>query len=182
MQPLTSVVKAYNMVRQEEKQREKKACYEKLQLQQQFLPTQTITDHTTTTITTKDPLTDQITVKENPLHKLRGEVLSEKGSFMEISTTKDEGVTSQAAQPNTMKYTQPNTPSDAHMIARMDQLQNQLNQVLLMMQNNHKGPHQGVLCSLSLGIPKFIASLISTLKSLWIIDSGATDHIFTQLM
>ncbi|GJZ75381.1 cysteine-rich receptor-like protein kinase 8 [Tanacetum coccineum] len=72
-------------------------------------------------------------------------------------------------------------PSDKHVSARMDQLQNQINQVLLMMQNNQGSTSQGIFSHTSLKIPKFIASLITNLINAWIIDSGAADHISITL-
>lgn len=70
--------------------------------------------------------------------------------------------------------------SETHVSARIDQLQNQLNQVLLMLQNQ-KGKFHGIFSSQSTKLPKFTASLISCLKVAWIIDSGATDHISITL-
>nr|GEU33820.1 hypothetical protein [Tanacetum cinerariifolium] len=62
----------------------------------------------------------------------------------------DKGATVQGVQANSSQTVQPNTPSETHMTARMDQLQNQLNQVLLMMQNNnHMNPLYGIFSSLS---------------------------------
>lgn len=70
---------------------------------------------------------------------------------------------------------------DPYVYCKMDQLQNQLNQVLLMMQN------QGLQDLTAANLPHmagkyiFIASFSSGFKQLWIIDSGATDHIYTCL-
>nr|GEV43053.1 reverse transcriptase, RNA-dependent DNA polymerase [Tanacetum cinerariifolium] len=70
-------------------------------------------------------------------------------------TNQDEGATVQGVQANSSQTVQPNFPSETHMTTRIDQLQNQLNQVLLNMQNNnHKNPLHGIFSSLSLGIPK----------------------------
>ncbi|GKC95968.1 cysteine-rich receptor-like protein kinase 8 [Tanacetum coccineum] len=71
--------------------------------------------------------------------------------------------------------------SDTHVSARMDQLQNQIKQVLLMLQNNQGVISQGVFSNTSFKIPKFIASLVTNLIDVWIIDSGATDHISITL-
>ncbi|GJS45629.1 retrovirus-related pol polyprotein from transposon RE1 [Tanacetum coccineum] len=63
----------------------------------------------------------------------------------------------------------------------MDQLQIQLSQVLLMLQNNPKEfiafnmPHMS-------GRYTFIAAFKSNVKEIWIIDSGATDHICITLL
>ncbi|GKD07242.1 hypothetical protein Tco_1186927, partial [Tanacetum coccineum] len=65
---------------------------------------------------------------------------------------------------------------DSHVSARVDQLQNQLNQVLMLLQNN-KEPYTGKIYSNFAQIPKFTASLICDLLVAWIIDIGATDHI-----
>lgn len=94
--------------------------------------------------------------------------------------------------------------SEAHVHARMDQLQNQLNQVILMMQNaqgdtsgmtQHMAgilsfnPHISVPTKITgihsfnsiAKIYSFIASNISKTSFIWIIDSGATDHICISL-
>ncbi|GKE14492.1 hypothetical protein Tco_1422069, partial [Tanacetum coccineum] len=87
--------------------------------------------------------------------------------------------------------------NDAAMNARMDQLQNQPNQMILMMQNNKET--NGIPFMGSEGKPKLIASFISrsykliasyvsakkykviasiliSQRYLWVVDSGATDH------
>ncbi|GKD94167.1 hypothetical protein Tco_1374004 [Tanacetum coccineum] len=71
--------------------------------------------------------------------------------------------------------------NDGHVSERMDQLQNQINQVLLMLQNNQGSIGQGIFSSHSIKIPKFIATLITDLKDAWIIDSGVTDHVSITL-
>lgn len=58
----------------------------------------------------------------------------------------------------------------------MDQLQNQLNQVLLILQNNPNEFTAGTLQHKA-GTFSFIASFSSGCLDVWIIDSGATDHI-----
>lgn len=68
-----------------------------------------------------------------------------------------------------------NLPPDYSVTARMDQLQNQLNQVLLMMQNNSEASTSGS-CNFMAG-KRLIATYITKHKEVWIIDSGATDHI-----
>lgn len=70
---------------------------------------------------------------------------------------------------------------DPYVYWKMDQLHNQLNQVLLMMQN--QGLHDLTAANLPHMAGKyiFIASFSSGFKQLWIIDSGATDHICTCL-
>lgn len=92
------------------------------------------------------------------------------------------------AMPSHPFDTELSTPSsDANVNARMDQLQNQLNQVLLMMQQNQEHPAAGNLsftqvagiCYSQLKTFTFIASFNSSSKNIWIIDSGATDHICT---
>ncbi|XP_071719339.1 uncharacterized protein [Rutidosis leptorrhynchoides] len=75
------------------------------------------------------------------------------------------------------------------MNARMDQLQNQLNQVLIMMQNSQRdgepgtsaGTHKLIASHISSQKYRFIASLIAHVKDAWVVDSGATDHISTSL-
>ncbi|GJW03876.1 hypothetical protein Tco_1562732 [Tanacetum coccineum] len=96
-------------------------------------------------------------------------------------------------------------PNEALVYARIDQLQNQLNQVLMMMQGNQSDnpgnsmPHVAGILSFDpkesvplklLGIHSFktkasvyyfIASHLSHSYLIWIMDSGATDHIFISL-
>ncbi|GKC17149.1 hypothetical protein Tco_1013931 [Tanacetum coccineum] len=91
MQPLPSVGKAYNMIRQEEKQRE-------------GLIAKPPTSAIFSTISNNQRTVNMATIQEDP--------------------------STQAKQSQTA---QPNTPSDAHFSARIDMLQNQLNQVLIMM-------------------------------------------------
>ncbi|GKC84502.1 hypothetical protein Tco_1140219 [Tanacetum coccineum] len=89
--------------------------------------------------------------------------------------------------------------NDVAMCARIDQLQNQLNQMMLMMQNNKDSP--GISTE---GKPKLIATFITRTykliashitakkyiiiasvlinqKYLWVVDSGATDHVCYSL-
>ncbi|GKE16714.1 hypothetical protein Tco_1424291 [Tanacetum coccineum] len=68
-----------------------------------------------------------------------------------------------------------------HVSTRMDQLQNQLNQVLLMLQTNQGNVTQGIFSSQNLKIPKCIATLVTNVKDAWIIYSGTTDHISIKL-
>nr|GEV24800.1 retrovirus-related Pol polyprotein from transposon TNT 1-94 [Tanacetum cinerariifolium] len=60
---------------------------------------------------------------------------------------------------------------------RMDQLQNQLNQVMLMMQQCQKNPPTGMVNSYTIRKHKFIASVMTRFKTSWVTDSGATYHI-----
>ncbi|GJT04902.1 cysteine-rich receptor-like protein kinase 8 [Tanacetum coccineum] len=72
-------------------------------------------------------------------------------------TKKNEGTTTvQGIQANSPQTSLPNTPFETHMTGRIDQLQNQLNQDLLMMQNNNqRNPlHDG-------NIEKFKARLVA---------------------
>ncbi|GJV29663.1 hypothetical protein Tco_1386111 [Tanacetum coccineum] len=69
-------------------------------------------------------------------------------------------------------------PSKDHVLVRMDQLHNQLNQVLLMLQKNDS---HGIFSSTSTNFPKFTVTLITCLQVAWIIDSGAIDHICIAL-
>ena len=79
--------------------------------------------------------------------------------------------------------------NDAAMSARMDKLQNQLNQMMMFMQQNNKDTTElGTT-----GIPKlkithitcssyrFIGSIMLNQTHLWVVDSGATDHICITL-
>ncbi|GJV13453.1 cysteine-rich receptor-like protein kinase 8 [Tanacetum coccineum] len=67
-------------------------------------------------------------------------------------------------------------PPDCSVTAKMDLLQNQLNQVLLMMQNNNAETSTSGSCNFMAG-KRLIAHFITKSKEIWIIDSGATDHI-----
>nr|XP_043625974.1 uncharacterized protein LOC122597447 [Erigeron canadensis] len=92
-------------------------------------------------------------------------------------------------------YTLPTTPQqDAFMAAKLDQLQNQINQVMLFMQQTQQNPDSPDLQNSNIGTagifsfttnskPKFrfIACCLSKSKDTWITDSGATDHISKTL-
>ncbi|PWA81478.1 hypothetical protein CTI12_AA173100 [Artemisia annua] len=67
---------------------------------------------------------------------------------------------------------------DAAVAAKMDKLQNQLNQVMLMLQNSQGTVDPKILAA---GRYLFIASCIAHLKHAWVCDSGATDHICNLL-
>ncbi|XP_071708326.1 uncharacterized protein [Rutidosis leptorrhynchoides] len=67
------------------------------------------------------------------------------------------------------------------MNARMDQLQNQLNQVLLMMKSNNTIGIHKIASHISVQQYRFIASIVNHLKDAWVVDSGATDHVSTSL-
>ncbi|GJS75351.1 retrovirus-related pol polyprotein from transposon TNT 1-94 [Tanacetum coccineum] len=152
---------------------------------------------------------------------LKEEVHSERESFVPIARKRDTqrrnaisfnlvmGESSNSPQqesPQTTPLEPLPIPDETHVYARMDQLQNQLNQVLLMMQNNqneptcnYMPPHVAGIISFSrrakvpstlLGIHSFktranvysfIASNLSNTLYIWIVDSGATDHICITL-
>ncbi|GKB15929.1 cysteine-rich receptor-like protein kinase 8 [Tanacetum coccineum] len=67
---------------------------------------------------------------------------------------------------------------DTAVIAKMDNLQNQINQVMMMLQNT-----QGICDpkAFAAGRYLFIASCIAHIKDAWVCDSGATDHICITL-
>nr|XP_043633278.1 uncharacterized protein LOC122604451 [Erigeron canadensis] len=76
------------------------------------------------------------------------------------------------------------SPHDLFMNAKIDQLQNQLNQVMLFMQQAQQPgdqniPTVGVFSFTTNSMPKFrfIACCLSKSKGAWISDSGATYHI-----
>ena len=74
------------------------------------------------------------------------------------------------------------TNTDPYVFTRMDQIQNQLNQVLIMMQNQNHSEFTAANLPNMAGIKYiFIASFSSGIKEIWVIDSGATDHICTCL-
>ncbi|GJV32059.1 hypothetical protein Tco_1392459 [Tanacetum coccineum] len=74
-----------------------------------------------------------------------------------------------------------NLPADYSVTAKMDQLQNQINQVIIMMQNNTEASPSGSHNFMAGKTHRIIAHYISGFKEIWIIDSGATDHICTSL-
>ena len=67
---------------------------------------------------------------------------------------------------------------DKAVYAKMDSLQNQLNQVMMMLQNS-QGTYISKLSAASRYL--FIASCVSLYKNAWVVDSGATDHICITL-
>lgn len=69
------------------------------------------------------------------------------------------------------------------MAAMMDTLQNQLNQLMLMMQNTQQGHenYAGIFSILRACVHSFVASYVSQFKDAWVLDSGATDHICTNI-
>nr|GEV40887.1 cysteine-rich RLK (receptor-like protein kinase) 8 [Tanacetum cinerariifolium] len=69
------------------------------------------------------------------------------------------------------------TSGNDAVYVRIDQLQNQLNQVMLMMQQCQKDPSAGKVNSYTIRRHKFIAFVMSRFKTAWVTDSGATDHI-----
>ncbi|GKC14960.1 retrovirus-related pol polyprotein from transposon TNT 1-94 [Tanacetum coccineum] len=72
-------------------------------------------------------------------------------NMVNMVINQDGGANAQVTPENTPQTAQPNTLSKTHMTARMDQLQIQLNQILLMMQNNnYKIPFHGIFSSLSI--------------------------------
>ncbi|GJT87900.1 hypothetical protein Tco_1069617 [Tanacetum coccineum] len=110
-----------------------------------------------------------------------------------------------SSQSSPLESASSSTPNKALFYARMDQLHNQLNQVLMMMQTN-QSDSSGTFMPYVAGIlsfnPKanvplkligihyfktrdsvysFITSHISNSYLIWIVDSGATDHIFISL-
>jgi hypothetical protein len=73
------------------------------------------------------------------------------------------------------------TSGNDAVFVRMDQLQNQLNQVMLMMQQCQDNPPTGMVNSYTIRRFKFIASVMIKFKAAWVVDSGATDHICITL-
>lgn len=69
--------------------------------------------------------------------------------------------------------------TDPYVYTKMDQLQNQLNQVLLMVQIQNINEFNVVHLSHMAGKYIFIASFSSGVKEIWVIDNGATNHIYT---
>lgn len=67
------------------------------------------------------------------------------------------------------------------VFVRIDQLQNQLNQVMLMMQQCQQNPPTGIVNSYTIRKHKFITSVMIKFRAAWVIDSGATDHICITL-
>ncbi|XP_071712615.1 uncharacterized protein [Rutidosis leptorrhynchoides] len=148
MQPLPSTAKAYGMIKQEEKQREG------------ILP---------------KPITPEECYKNigyppgHPLHeKYQPKQFNNRGKTINCIFTDTRANDTHTAAINNQET---NSTNDL-MAARMDQLQNQLNQVMLMMQKTQSD---------DAGITPFIASLFLNLENVWVIDSGATDHISISL-
>ncbi|GJW27905.1 cysteine-rich receptor-like protein kinase 8 [Tanacetum coccineum] len=84
----------------------------------------------------------------------------------------------QEIQPNLITSTSSvNNTTDPYVYTKMDQLQNQLNQMLLMMQNQNQKEFTAANLPHMAGKYIFITSFSSGIKEIWIIDSGATDHI-----
>nr|GFB14124.1 cysteine-rich RLK (receptor-like protein kinase) 8 [Tanacetum cinerariifolium] len=102
------------------------------------------------------------------------------------------------SQGNSNEHAITTTSNDAAMSARMDQLQNQPNQMILMMQNkkeingmpsmsNDDKPKLIASCftksckfitsHVSAKRYKFIASVLISHRYLWVADSGAIDHV-----
>ena len=64
------------------------------------------------------------------------------------------------------------------VFVKIDQLQNQLNQVMMMMmQQCQKDPPTGIVNSHTIRRFKFIASIMTRFKAAWVINTGATDSI-----
>lgn len=57
------------------------------------------------------------------------------------------------------------------VFVKMDQLQNQLNQVMLMMQQCQQNPPSGIVNSYTIRKHKFIASIMIKFKAAWVVDS-----------
>ncbi|GJW36767.1 hypothetical protein Tco_0059687 [Tanacetum coccineum] len=117
------------------------------------------------------------------LHKLvlRGEAVLEKGYIVEIVVKRvisKKNATKLLVIPLVTHFMGRFSLQNSSKQQRIDQLQNQLNQVLLMLQQN--GSH-GIFSSKSTTLPKFTATLNTCLQIAWIIDSGAIDHICTAL-
>ncbi|GJT26796.1 cysteine-rich receptor-like protein kinase 8 [Tanacetum coccineum] len=153
MQPLPSVVKAYNMVRQKEKQREgllpKPATSVAFSM---YSNSQRSNNNYQRNYNRSNYSQGESSAQVgHPLHekfpskpyKSQSQVYKPNRA-VNMVIKQDEGATVQGVQANSSQTVQPSTPSETHMTARMDQLQNQLNQVLLMMQNNnHRNPLHG---------------------------------------
>ncbi|GJZ67200.1 hypothetical protein Tco_0630440 [Tanacetum coccineum] len=70
------------------------------------------------------------------------------------------------------------TSDDVAVLAKMDSLHNQLNQVMLMLQNTQGTTDPKILDA---GRYMFIASCIAHIKDAWVCNSGATDYICITL-
>ncbi|PWA89235.1 Cysteine-rich RLK (receptor-like protein kinase) 8 [Artemisia annua] len=85
-----------------------------------------------------------------------------------------------AGSTSTQAQAESSAGNDA-VFVKMDQLQNQLNQVMLMMQQCQQSPPSGIVNSSTIRRHKFIASIMTKFKAAWVVDSGATDHICITL-
>ncbi|GJY85805.1 cysteine-rich receptor-like protein kinase 8 [Tanacetum coccineum] len=105
----------------------------------------------------KPPVTRSVNVNDNRNHKvnlIHGHDTTSTSTQAEASTSGNDVV-----------------------FVKMDQLQNQLNQVMLMMQQCQKDPPTGKVNSYTIRKHKFIGSVMSRFKTAWVTDSGATHYI-----
>ena len=130
----------------------------------------------------------------HPLHgKFKPQIQTRRQQNYSGSKTVNMAVT----QDTTTEMPSTSATNDAAMSARMDQLQNQLNQMMLLMQNNKEAtglPFMGsggkfsLIASHVTKTHKFIARAYKVIASilinqlyLWVVDSGATDHVCISL-
>ncbi|GKC65058.1 cysteine-rich receptor-like protein kinase 8 [Tanacetum coccineum] len=166
MQPLPSVVKAYNMVKQEEKQREG------------LLPKPATSSTFSIHSNNQRPYHTNNNYQKNSYRPnyTQGESSTQgemRGSFKKGVIYGNYGKEGHSREQCYKLIGYPvGHPMHGKFPPKPYKSQSQeykpnktVNMVLLMMQNNnHKNPLYGIFSSLSRGIPKFIASLISTLK------------------
>ncbi|GJT63799.1 cysteine-rich receptor-like protein kinase 8 [Tanacetum coccineum] len=245
MQPLATAAKAYNMLRQEEKQRDthKQSINAPITLNSYRTPynTSNNSSHRNNTTNPNTPSNNNQSDRRStfrkgiictyckkeghskeecykllgypvghPLHKKYlppSHRTQGNGRNRTVNMVMGESSNSQQQEsPQTTPLEPLPIPDETHVYARMDQLQNQLNQVILMMQTNqsdptgnYMAPHVAGIISFSpkakvpsslLGIHSlktraniysFIASNLSNTLYIWIVDSGATDHICITL-
>ncbi|GJV13486.1 cysteine-rich receptor-like protein kinase 8, partial [Tanacetum coccineum] len=206
LQPLPSVAKAYGMIRQEEKQREgvlPKPLGSVAFSTQSYQ--QTRSNNPNRNATTQYPNRPQTgrrstfrpgvyctncskeghsadecyKLKGYPIgHPLHGKYKPSVTRSVNVNDNKNPKVNFMGHDvASTSTQAEASTSGNDAVFVKIDQLQNQLNQVMLMMQQCQKDPPSGKVNSYTIRRHKFIASVMSRFKTAWVTDSGATDHI-----
>ncbi|GKE31824.1 cysteine-rich receptor-like protein kinase 8 [Tanacetum coccineum] len=205
MQPLPTVAKAYGMIRQEEKQREGIlpkpttsavfSTYSNGSTSRNYNNTQRNNQRSQTERRSTFRAGIYCTncgkeghyreecykLKGYPIrHPLHG--IYKPPVVKNVTDSKGKAVNSIVGQDSnsSSSSTAANDVNDA-VFVKIDQLQNQLNQVMLMMQRVQKDPPTGIINSITIRRHKFIASIMIRFKTAWVVDSGATDHICITL-
>ncbi|XP_071739887.1 uncharacterized protein [Rutidosis leptorrhynchoides] len=196
MQPMPTAAKAYGMVRQEEKQKEhgltRLAISATLSMQSNNT-TRWNTSRTTTAGRSsfkKGIFCANCTFEghtKEECYKLVGYPIGYPlhAKYKPPQKVNYHSTSAPTKSINSVTGNDVSTSADMAMSARMDQLQNQQNQVLLMMQSNRGDQATTSIHRITSHISaqkyRFIASIINHLKDAWIVDSGAKDHVSSSL-